>query len=57
MEESPISKNDNQIESIIPVHLEVIDEESNSLNKEIISQADLSDNKNEKDLSIRQIYS
>ena len=49
MEESPIAKNDNQIESYTPAPLEIIEEESNSLNLEIINEVDLSDIKNDND--------
>lgn len=57
LEESPITKNDNEIVSYTPAPLEIIDEESNSLNLEIINQAELSDIKNEKDSFKPKIYS
>ena len=57
LEESPITKNDNEIVSYTPAPLEIIDEESNSLNLEIINQSELSDIKNEKDSFKPKIYS
>ena len=57
LEESPITKNDNEIVSYTPAPLEIIDEESNSLNLEIINQSELSDIKNVKDSFKPKIYS